>query len=588
VQLYGLEHKSLWHDEFGTLTNAGYDGGWIDAIRNPLTVPTLPKPPLSFLVTHAFLRLGQGALWARLPSVLFALLTIPLNYTVGSTLFARRTGLLAALLLAIAPLHVRYAQEARMYSMLAFLSILTLYLFWWAIRSRNGRWWAGFALATTANLYTHQFAILPLGVLVLFGVGLMIAPRARAWFPFRRRQFFLSLVAILLLYLPMVPFIVEGVISEEGLGGQPVSVYGELSLNLGSLLSTFRLLSGGTDPALIASLILVGTGLVGFALHRVKARRRRRPSPAGSTQDHTARAGADPLTGYAILLLLIWIVLPLVAALVFPAGHGVRIRYLLFILPAYLLLVGYGLSWLLGRLQTASSQPAVPTAAAVLMLVGIFAITGPSLTSYYAETKQNWRDATYLVLDLALPGEPVFVTRLHHQTGVRFYGGGEAGDVRVMPKDPAEDLLPSSTDTGWLITPVREQYAPGEELDARLQPHFQLSDPVVFAPAHVPLDSPLIGPIIYRSLAVMEITRIKPASVSFRAEQETIQAGECTRLHWNAENIAELYLDGGGVVGHDSREVCPDATTRYELKAVLQDGSERQESVEISVIPPED
>ena len=203
--LYRLESKSLWHDEFGTLTNAGWYGSWLDAIRNPLTVPTLPKSPLPFLITRISLTVDSSVFAARLPSVVFATLTIPVLYLLGKTLFGRQVGLLAALLLAIAPLHIRYAQEARMYSMLTFFSLLSLYLFWRAIRTGQLRWWVGFALATALNLYTQQLALLLLGVLILFGLWLLLRTRAKPElkreFPFEGWHFFGAVGLGGLLYL---------------------------------------------------------------------------------------------------------------------------------------------------------------------------------------------------------------------------------------------------------------------------------------------------------------------------------------------------------------------------------------------------
>ena len=61
-----------------------------------------------------------------------------------------------------------------MYAMWAFLSVLSLYLFWRAIHSRQGRWWALFALTGVLSLYTHLFALLPLGVMGFFGVWLLL------------------------------------------------------------------------------------------------------------------------------------------------------------------------------------------------------------------------------------------------------------------------------------------------------------------------------------------------------------------------------------------------------------------------------
>jgi hypothetical protein len=179
----------------------------------------------------------------------------------------------------------------------------------------------------------------------------------------------------------------------------------------------------------------------------------------------------------ALILILIWLVLPLVIILSIPAGHGVRIRYLLFLLPVYLILVAFGLNvtilWLTDQLDRvrhpAMSRRIAGGLVAAVLLGALAGISTPRIISHYGEGKQNWRDATQLVQSSAEPGERVFVSRLHHQTGVLFYASQQdvgltplaAEDVQILPKNPTQDLLPAETDRGWLIVPVREEYLPG-------------------------------------------------------------------------------------------------------------------------------
>ena len=73
------------------------------------------------------------------------------------------------------------------------------------------------------------------------------------------------------------------------------------------------------------------------------------------------------------------------------------------------------------------------------------------------------------------------------------------------------------------------------------------------------------------------------SSVDFRADRTTLAAGECTTLRWDVENVREVYLDGGGVAGHGTREVCPSADTTYTLHVVLTDGSTTDRELTITV-----
>jgi hypothetical protein len=57
-------------------------------------------------------------------------------------------------------------------------------------------------------------------------------------------------------------------------------------------------------------------------------------------------------------------------------------------------------------------------------------------------------------------------------------------------------------------------------------------------------------------------------------------------LHWETSSIQELYLDGEGVVGHDTRRVCPKVSTTHTLEAIHRDGSREVQEVEIRVDEP--
>lgn len=72
-------------------------------------------------------------------------------------------------------------------------------------------------------------------------------------------------------------------------------------------------------------------------------------------------------------------------------------------------------------------------------------------------------------------------------------------------------------------------------------------------------------------------------SVDFRADRTSLQAGECTTLRWDTEYVQEVYLDGAGVSGHGTRDVCPSETTTYVLLVVLPSGESRDYAVTIEV-----
>jgi hypothetical protein len=72
-------------------------------------------------------------------------------------------------------------------------------------------------------------------------------------------------------------------------------------------------------------------------------------------------------------------------------------------------------------------------------------------------------------------------------------------------------------------------------------------------------------------------------SIDFRADRTTLNVGQCTTLRWDVEHVREVYLDGEGVAGHASRQVCPSDTRTYVLHVVLSDGAATEREVTIIV-----
>ena len=64
---------------------------------------------------------------------------------------------------------------------------------------------------------------------------------------------------------------------------------------------------------------------------------------------------------------------------------------------------------------------------------------------------------------------------------------------------------------------------------------------------------------------------------NFRVDNTTINAGQCTTLRWNIDNVAAVFLITGGntqgVPGNFSQQVCPGNTTSYVLRVQRRDGT---------------
>jgi hypothetical protein len=77
-------------------------------------------------------------------------------------------------------------------------------------------------------------------------------------------------------------------------------------------------------------------------------------------------------------------------------------------------------------------------------------------------------------------------------------------------------------------------------------------------------------------------------SINFSADDTTLDQGECTTLRWDVQGVQAVYLNGNGVAGVSSTQVCPTEDTIYTLVAVKSDGSQDSRQVRIEVEDDDD
>ena len=118
-------------------------------------------PPLYHLILKSWILLfGSSEISARLISVILGVATVFVTYLIAKKLFEKKTALIAATLLATAPLHIYYSQEARMYVLAGFLASLSVYFFVALLKNDILILWVGFILSTAFMLYSDYLPYL--------------------------------------------------------------------------------------------------------------------------------------------------------------------------------------------------------------------------------------------------------------------------------------------------------------------------------------------------------------------------------------------------------------------------------------------
>ena len=165
LRFHDLDRTSLWLDEAVS---------WQQASKPFLEMIAATArdnyPPLHNIILHVTIALfGDGETALRAPSALLGVANVYVLYLLGSALWDRTTGLIAALLLTVSGFHVWYSTEARMYALLAFTATLFVLTVVYATRRPNWLTLTGCAAAGTALLYSHVY-----GSFVFAGVNIVV------------------------------------------------------------------------------------------------------------------------------------------------------------------------------------------------------------------------------------------------------------------------------------------------------------------------------------------------------------------------------------------------------------------------------
>jgi len=369
-------------------------GFWIDEglsvgiADRPLTdIPGVMRqdgsPPLYYVLLHGWMRIaGNSEPGARTLSLLFATLAIPVSFWAAQALFGRRAGWIAAVLAATNPFMTQYAQEARMYALVALLGTIACACLARALiastSERERRSWAiGSAVALAAMFYTHNWCLF--FAMAWGATWLVLLWRAdAATRPTLLRAGLIAFGGAILLWLPWVPTFVYQVAHTGAPWSQSPSVSALLGVP-GQLLGT------------VAQGVLALTAGAGVG--------------ALLTRGEQARARV------ALILLAVGAATVLIAWLVSQASPAWANRYLAVGLGPLLLAASGGLAYA-GRLGLAG-----------LLIVALMGI-GDGAPSQ----KSNVRDVAQAITpslsrgDLVVSTQPEQVPVLHHYLpdGLRF------------------------------------------------------------------------------------------------------------------------------------------------------------------------
>ncbi|HEX4104016.1 MAG TPA: glycosyltransferase family 39 protein [Candidatus Paceibacterota bacterium] len=131
--------------------------------------------PLYHIMLHYWLMLfGSSVTVARLLSLIFYLVTIPLVYYLGKIAFNESLSIFATILFTISPFTNWYGSIIRMYSLLTLVTVASQIFFILLFKGKpehRKAYWFGYFFSCLLGIYTHYFFLLMLGVDGLFYIA---------------------------------------------------------------------------------------------------------------------------------------------------------------------------------------------------------------------------------------------------------------------------------------------------------------------------------------------------------------------------------------------------------------------------------
>jgi uncharacterized membrane protein len=371
-----LGRTSLWFDEAlsWSISSHGF-GGLFRAYTGDVAGNAI-FAPLYFLALHGWIEaFGTSEAALRSLSAVFAIASIPLFLALCRCLLRPAVAYVVTALLAASPFFLDYAREARMYSLAVLLVITMSYCFVRTIEAPASRWWLGYGFLAGLAVYAHVFVAF---VVLAQLLSLAFLPRPVQWRPIGRAA---SIAAAL-----AAPLAVS-LVTKSGGGLDWVS-----ALSREQIHTFLQTLTGASRRA--SAVVVLVVGLAGTIVCYCTWKQHR---------ERLWRVGFP----------LLWFVVPVVGTAAVSVVKPLFVdRYLIVVLPGFLLTVGVVLDSLVGWRRWL-----VPLVAGLLV-----AVSYPGLDRVWDAQAvfEDWRkavaylDSHYEDRDEVVVGEDAFASTAYY------------------------------------------------------------------------------------------------------------------------------------------------------------------------------
>lgn len=400
-------------------------------------------PPLYYVLAKLANLVVREEIAARSVAALFGFLTVPLLFVLVTRLLDARAGLAAALLLAVAPMHIESSRDGRMYTAVMFAVLLSYAFLLEYLRRPTLGWAAAYGASLALAIYLDYTALYPLvPQAILLGIALARHPRQRA-------MLIAGVAAAALSYLPWLP----------------------------ELAGTIRALSRYSDDSGRDRYLGASWGAIGESIPYVLGLDGR-----GSAEDGYQNVWHRwPDERYVLLAVVVGAALagvllmrrrPIALLVTLPLALGAPLTAIAisFFTPAYasrtvqIAVIGWciAVGWLASRLWSGLvPHGRVATLGLVATLLGMAAVTVPATMS--SKGRYQWRDVVAFLEEHSDQGRPVI---LHSNAGtltdvLDLYGGDAFARQRVITVTDGQAEVFILADRWIARGPTKQQVADG-------------------------------------------------------------------------------------------------------------------------------
>lgn len=389
-----------------------------------------PLPPLYLTVLHFWLVVGKSEAVVRFLSVVLGILSVFVIYKIGIVLYGNKEAIISAFLLSISQTAIYFSQETRYYSLYIFLSLVSVYFFLRMEERPTNLNKVIFIISMVSAFYTHYFTVILVFVFIIFKIW-----KYRKYKESLKniKSFFILVGIFCLLLVPIFSNFISETSGKAGTSYINYKYETHLSRDFIKEIFTYLIVNEFYTKESILPYIILGLFLYGVF----------------SSLEYF---------GKSLVFLMMWIFLPIV----FTAGltnfiSDLHIRYLVFILPALLLISSRGISAFPDAVNSAVKRSKIKLNKLITLLILIIVVLSsyPILDYYYNTFKDyQWREAAEFLQKNAEDGSNIVLVPGYNIQPFSYYYKSNT-KINILDYSTIDELIKISyqNNTYLVVTP---------------------------------------------------------------------------------------------------------------------------------------